>query len=338
MRIVSVFLATMMAVGCGSSDSSPGSGSGGRGSGGSGGSGISGSGGSTSGSAGSGGAATGTGGSDASGGSGGSAPGSGGSPGNDGGADAAPDTSAPRPDVAHDLVGDGPSGARQVARPIGMPYAKAGYYEYLPPGYGDGTPRPLLVFFHGVGENGDGTAGQLGRVLVHGPPKIIRNNQWTPDRPFVVLSMQHPGAGCPSATEVHDFITFAMNSYDVDPKKIFLTGLSCGGRGGWAYLGQFKGEQVLAAALIAADSSAAFTAAGCSLLSTVAIWGFHGTADTPATDSAGMANFMACPQPRKDAKYNLLQGATHQQSWERVYDSPMQLNEVLTWMLAQTRP
>ncbi|HET6283880.1 MAG TPA: PHB depolymerase family esterase, partial [Polyangia bacterium] len=337
-RIVSVFLATMMAVGCSTSDNPPGagSGSGGNSSGGSGGGGVSGTGGSASGggAGGSGGDATGTGGAAGSGGAATGTGGSGGSSGEDGGADAV----APRPDVARDAVGGGPSGMRQVARPIGMPYPKNGYYEYLPPGYGDGTPRPLLVFFHGIGENGDGTAGQLGRVLVHGPPKIIRNNQWTADRPFVVLSVQHPGAGCPSAAEVHDFITFAMGQYDVDPKKIFLTGLSCGGRGGWAYLGQFKGEQVLAAALIAADSSAAFTAAGCSLLSTVAIWGFHGTADSPATDSAGMANFMACPQPRKDAKYTLLQGATHQQSWERVYDSPMQLNEVLTWMLAQTRP
>lgn len=334
MRIVSVFLATMMAVGCSTSDTPPGSGSGtgGNTNTGSGGSNATG----TGGSGGSGGTATGTGG-----GSGGSATGTGGSagsgggagsPGDDGGADAV----APRRDASGDVAGNGPSGTRQVARPIGMPYAKNGYYEYVPPGYGDGTPRPLLVFFHGLGENGNGSLAALPIVMKHGPPKIIANNQWTATRPFVVLSMQHPGGGCPTAVEVRDFLTFAIGHYDVDPKKVFITGLSCGGRGGFSYLGQFKGEQVLAAALIAADASVAYNAAGCSLLSQVALWTFHGSADGPGGSNTGMMNFMACPQPRKDAKYTLQQGANHQQSWERVYDSPMVMDEVLTWMLAQT--
>ena len=218
-----------------------------------------------------------------------------------------------------------------------MLYAGNGYYEYVPPGYGDGMKRPLLMFWHGFGENGDGSLAQLPRLLLHGPPKTIRNNQWSAEYPFVVLSVQHAGMGCPTATELRDFITFAMASYDVDPEKVFLTGLSCGGTGSFDYLGQFKGERVLAAALIASDSSRAFNAAGCSLLSEVALWVFHGTADNPDNDTAGMTNFMACPQPRKDARYELLQGADHPQSWERVYDNPTKLNEVLTWMLAQTR-
>ena len=32
--------------------------------------------------------------------------------------------------------------------------APMGYLEFLPPGYGDGEPRPLLVFLHGSGEAG----------------------------------------------------------------------------------------------------------------------------------------------------------------------------------------
>lgn len=218
-----------------------------------------------------------------------------------------------------------------------MPYANNGYYEYLPPGYGDGAKRPLLMFWHGFGENGDGSPAQLPRVLRHGPPKIIRNNQWPAERPFIVLSVQHAGTDCPSGAELRNFTEFAVASYDVDPDKVFLTGLSCGGRGGFEYLGQFKGERVLAAALIAADSNVAYNASGCSLLSEVAMWVFHGTNDSPANDTAGMAKFMACPQPRKDVRYELQQGANHPQSWERVYDNPTKLEEVLTWMLAQTR-
>jgi predicted esterase len=346
MRYASIFLATAMLVfGC-SSSSGPGTGSGGSGtsSAGSGGGGASGAGG-RGGSAGGGGNVAGAGGGSAGAGGGNQGPGrvdSGASGARDSGrADARPD--ARRPDVgpsrdgARDVAGGGSSAARQTARPRGMPYANNGYYEYLPPGYGDGNKRPLLMFWHGIGENGDGSPAQLPRLLLHGPPKIIRNNQWSAEYPFIVLSVQHPGGGCPSATELRDFTEFAMARYDVDPAKVFLTGLSCGGRGGFEYLGQFKGERVLAAALIAADSNVAFNAAGCSLLNDVALWVFHGTNDNAANDTAGMAKFMACPQPRKDARYELQQGANHPQSWERVYDNPSKLDEVLTWMLAQTR-
>ncbi len=350
MRNVSILLATTaLAVGC--SSSSPGPGNGGAGSGGSGtvpagsgGSGEGGRGGSTSGtggsSAGAGGSSAGAGGGSA--GTGGGAPGrpvdSGASGSRDSrAADARSDGARPDAGGSRDAAGGGPSASRQVARPRGMPYAANGYYEYLPPGYGDGTKRPLLMFWHGFGENGDGSPAQLPRVLRHGPPKTIRNNQWPAERPFIVLSIQHPGNDCPSGQELRNFTEFAMTRYDVDPDKVFLTGLSCGGRGGFEYLGQFKGERVVAAALIAADSNVAFNAGGCALLNEVAMWVFHGTNDSPANDTAGMAKFMACPQPRKDARYELQQGANHPQSWERVYDDPAKLEEVLTWMLAQTR-
>jgi hypothetical protein len=325
----------ILVIGC-SSSGNPGTGPGGSGGGGGSAGRPAGSGGST---AGSGGGAAGSGGGAPvrldSGSSGSRDSGNGGSPA--GRPDSGARDGAGSRDAASDVAGAGPSSSRQVARPRGMPYPGNGYWEYLPPGYGDGSKRPLLVFWHGIGENGDGSMAQLQRLLMHGPPKIIRNNQWSTDRPFIVLSVQHPGTGCPTATELRDFFTFAMGRYDVDPDRVFLTGLSCGGRGGFEYLGQFKGERVLAAALIAADSSVAYDAAGCSLLTDVALWVFHGSNDNPARDTAGMANFMACPQPRKDARYELQQGANHPQSWERVYDNPAKLDEVLTWMLSQTR-
>lgn len=41
----------------------------------------------------------------------------------------------------------------------------------------------------------------------------------------------------PTPTEIHDFLTFAMASYDVDPTPVYITGLSSGARGFWAYFG-----------------------------------------------------------------------------------------------------
>ncbi len=249
------------------------------------------------------------------------------------------DTGMPKADA---ITPDGPSKARQIARPINMPYAKNGYWEYLPPGYGDGSKRPLLVFWHGVGEDGSGSATDLNKVLAHGPPKLINLNQWPSDRPYVVLSTQHvPPAGgqadCPSADEIHDFIALGMGRYDVDPNSVYLTGLSCGALGSSSYLGKYQGQQVVAAALIAGNASTAYNAAGCSLLNGVALWAFHGDADQTVPigpDQMGMDKFKACPGVHKDALFDVIAGADHQRSWEVVYDLTA-MKDIYTWMLAQ---
>jgi predicted esterase len=230
---------------------------------------------------------------------------------------------------------------RQVARPIGKPFAKNGFWEYLPKGYGDGTKRPLLVFWHGVGENGDGSAGALNIIVQrHGPPMLIATNQWPSTRPFVVLSPQHANpVDRPSPEEVHDFLTFAMTNYDVDPARIYLTGLSSGALGCWGYLGQYKGEQVVAATLIAGNSNIAYQAAGCSLVAQVPLWTFHGTADTEqpiVNDDMGMASFAACPQPRKEVLYTTYPGVSHQDSWTMTYNLSAG-HDIYAWLLSKTR-
>jgi poly(3-hydroxybutyrate) depolymerase len=255
---------------------------------------------------------------------------------NDGGVDMAPSNNndgGPRDVVS----ADGTAQSRHVKRPTNMPYAKNGYWEYLPPGYGDGTKKPLLVFWHGVGENGTGSATDLNKVALHGPPKNINMNKWPAEWPFVVLSPQHAGGGCPTATEVRDFFTYALGKYDVDPARTYLTGLSCGGRGGFAYLGMFKGEQVPAAVLIAADASAAYNAGGCDVVKQVGLWVFHGGNDNPAGDRAGMMNFMNCAQPRKEVKYQEFAGVDHVGSWEKVYDDPTLMAQVVAWLLTFTK-
>src|SRR5690349_16487504 len=118
----------------------------------------------------------------------------------------------------------------------------------------------------------------LQKVVVHGPPKLIEADQWPEARPFIVLSVQHPGGDCPSSQEIADFITFAMGKYDVDPTRVYLTGLSCGAIGSWNYLGDHLTEKVAAAVLIAGDARAAFAKAMCNLGS-VPIWAFHGDMD-----------------------------------------------------------
>jgi len=263
-------------------------------------------------------------------------------PGADSGADAyaaADDAGPPTPDTgpAEDAGPPLPSSTRQTERPLGSTAAANGFHEYLPPGYGDGTPRPLLVFWHGLGENGNGTT-ELSRVLNNGPPRIIRDDRWPADRPFVVLSPQHGGGGCPSASEIHDFIAFAMGAYAVDPARIYLTGLSCGAIGSWDYLGTYLDEQIAAMVVIAGDGRGAWSRAMCEL-GRVAIWGFHGDADptvSPQGTIEPTTSLMACPSPpRRELQVNIYPGVGHD-SWTRTYDLSAG-HDIYAWLLTQRR-
>ncbi len=233
----------------------------------------------------------------------------------------------------------GPASGRHTARPVGsFKNNTAGYYEYLPPHYGNGARYPLLVFRHGVGENGNGTT-ELDKVLVHGPPKLIKANQWPEDRKFVVLSVQHTGGGCPSPDEMDQFLTFALANYDIDPKRVYLTGLSCGSIGSWNYLGDHTNEDVAAAVLICGDGRPAFTKAGCNL-GKVAIWAFHGEADAsvdPKGSIETIASLKACTNPTAvDVKLTTYPGVGHD-SWTMTYDLSNPANDIYAWLMTHEK-
>jgi predicted peptidase len=230
---------------------------------------------------------------------------------------------------------------KQTARPKGQPYDKNGYWEYLPKHYGNGFKRPLLVFWAGVGENGDGSANALNVIRErHGPPKLIDQDDWPEDRPFIVLSPQHgTEVDRPSADELHDFFSFAIDYYDVDPERVYLTGLSTGARGSYGYLGKYKGEQIAAAVPIAGDSTVAWDAGGCSVVNEVSLWAFHGESDGEVPfgdDTNGMNHFKDCPQPREEVKYTTYPNTGHVDSWPKTYDLSAG-NDIYAWLLTKKR-
>ncbi len=233
----------------------------------------------------------------------------------------------------------GPASSRHTARPSGtMPGTTAGYYEYLPPHYGNGALYPLLVFRHGVGENGNGVS-ELDKVLTHGPPKLIKADEWPEERSFVVLSVQHPGANCPSVEEMDDFFSFALETYDIDPKRVYLTGLSCGAIGSWDYLGDHLNEDIAAAVLICGDARGAFAKQQCNL-GKVPVWAFHGDQDKSVTiDKAQvpLESLQECTNPAPvDLKFTVYPGVPHD-SWTMTYDLSNPQNDIYAWLLSHTK-
>lgn len=211
---------------------------------------------------------------------------------------------------------------RHVPKPLGTTSANQGYYEYLPQGYVDDQQAyPLIVFIHGLGENGNGTT-QLPSLLNTAIPQIIDDNAWDETRPFVVLSPQNSNGGCTSSANIHDFIEYAKNNYRINPNRVYLTGLSCGAIGSWNYLGNNTNTQIAALVAIAGDGNGAFNNAGCEL-NRVPIWGFHG--DNDSTVGVGgttgpINNLLACSNPAPiDTRMVIYPGVGHD-SWTRTYN------------------
>jgi poly(3-hydroxybutyrate) depolymerase len=272
--------------------------------------------------------------------------------------------------IASELAGIGSTSSQRVAlHPAGPTDSPLGYGEYLPPDYHDDGLSPLLVFLHGARESGDGSAEQLTHLAWNAIPRYIAYDGWPDDRPFVVLAPQHRvpddtsaysvcdgvpfGASCASTTqhkldhpvdgsvcftpdEIEDFLTYAVAEYDVDPARVYLTGLSCGAFGGWEYLAEPGGSQVAAAVLVAGEGRPAWDSAGCAL-GDVPVWATHGQFDDvvdPQGSIVPIEGLQGCGAP--DAKLTLFADAGHD-AWSSTYPVGSAI-DVFGWMLDFTRP
>lgn len=112
-----------------------------------------------------------------------------------------------------------------------------------------------------------------------------------------------------------------------DPDRVYVTGLSLGGYGTWAF-GAAYPDRVAA---IAPISGAGAPATACALKATP-IWSFHGALDDivePGGDIAMVESVNACGGA---ARLTLYPDLGHD-AWTRTYDNP----EFYDWLLAHRR-
>ncbi|MEA2678158.1 MAG: hypothetical protein QOJ81_2299 [Chloroflexota bacterium] len=251
-----------------------------------------------------------------------------------------PEWSPPPPPSPKPTRETSTSGQRVTLQPAGsVEGAPLGYLEYLPPDYNaNGDPSPLLLFLHGSGESGTGNEQDLGLLKQSGLSSLVANYAWPDSRPFVVLAPQHdnqPPAYCLSATEIHDFIAFAQDHYNIDPTRIYATGLSCGAIGLWNYLTKYGADTMAAAVPIAGNGILAFQVRGCEL-ATLPIWVFHGELDPNVPlvgDVYPVTQIQACTSPASaDARLTIVPNAGHD-VWSRTYGGSDNF-DIYSWLLS----
>ena len=126
-----------------------------------------------------------------------------------------------------------------ISIPKGVKGNPLGYWEYLPSTYyaDSSTEFPMVIFFHGIEQGGNGGAADLDKVLKFGPPNILKDTNHPlhnlfEQRGVIVLSPQGPPP--PDwwhAVHMAPFLTYAFGHYRIDHRRIYLTGIFAGSLG-----------------------------------------------------------------------------------------------------------
>ena len=250
-------------------------------------------------------------------------------------------------------LGPCPEGLKPVSEKISA-HCK-GYFEYLPEGYqADSMDKkyPVLFFFHGSGETGNGST-QIVRLLEHGPLKDMLNGTFPTSFTvnetvygLIIIAPQFTKSGV-FPSEIDQMIGYIHGHYHTDPERVYLTGLSIGGTNCWQYAGfsSKTANKIAAMVPVAAnideeESDLRVTPAKAQIISAanIPIWSTHNEGDPLASLSwiINAHNLIGNINPAP--RLTVFDADTHE-GWSRTYDPEFRENgmNIYEWMLQYHR-
>lgn len=135
---------------------------------------------------------------------------------------------------------------------------------------------PVIIFLHGMGERGT----DLNKVKNTGLAAIAAKDK---DFPYILISPQckaETGNDWWNNANLDALYADVLKQYNVDPSRVYLTGLSMGGYGAWTWA---QGSPDKFAAII--PICGAGTPANACVLKTKPIWVFHNVDDNTVSVS-----------------------------------------------------
>ena len=195
------------------------------------------------------------------------------------------------------------------------------YLSYVPKNHDpDPKPMPLLLFLHGSGERGD----DVQMVRKWGPLTWIENGH---PQPMLIIEPQCPADEWWDPVRLARLIDQVSAQYKVDPKRIYVTGLSMGGFGSLEFAATYP-ERVAAVASLSGGEDPGLAPR----LKTIPIWFFHGAKDNvvPPGASADLAH--ALQKLGAPAELTIYPNAGHGK-WDVTYGNPA----LYSWFLSQKK-
>ncbi|HRO48415.1 hypothetical protein, partial [Agriterribacter sp.] len=224
-----------------------------------------------------------------------------------------------------------------------------GFYESLPVDYASNPTKkyPVLIFLHGVGELGNGTT-QLPLVLKNAIPKLLNAGTFPASftvggekHSFIVISPQFK-ASSGQIEAIQAMIDYCIQHYRVDASRIYLTGLSLGGKRSWDFPASTKDRANMLAAITLVCSGASGTKSGIANITDARLpmWFLNNSGDPyislpKAQDLLSSVNALIS-SPK--AKITVFQQNGHD-AWTKAYDPNFRESglNVYEWMLSYKR-
>lgn len=211
------------------------------------------------------------------------------------------------------------------------------YLVWLPDGYGEDRDKkyPMIVFLHGSGD----VEYDSEFVLSFGLPSVLELGEQPENFDFVVISPQAaPGSAWWTDYQVDiidELVAEMLDTYLVDPDRVYLTGLSMGGYGSWYVATAYPDRY----AAMASTSGSAYAAPEMPpeefmcRLTDVPVWGFHGEQDVIADyDLIETAVHDYEAMCGATVEWTAYPDAGHFEAYERAYRDPA----LYDWFLAHS--
>jgi predicted peptidase len=165
-------------------------------------------------------------------------------------------------------------------------------------------------------------------VAKHGPPKIAEDKDSPLGNRFIVVSPQCPPKVWWQVDSLEGLLDDVLEKYHVDKDRVYLTGLSMGGFGTWAWAGRSPGRFAALAPMCGGGNPTQ-----AERLKDLPIWCFHGELDdrVKITHSEEMIDAVKMAG-NKEVKFTRYPDAGHD-CWTRSYAN----RELYEWFLKHKR-
>lgn len=218
------------------------------------------------------------------------------------------------------------------------------YQVFVPNNWTPDKKWPVILFLHGAGKRGaDGT-----RQAEEGLPEVIRQK---PDFPAVVVMPQcrrrHWWGDAAMEAQTFKALEQTMKELNGDPDRLYLTGLSMGGFGTWAFGYKYPKKFAALVPVCGGVRDRRFPAPDwhpsahapedpyretAEAIAHVPVWAFHGDADRSVSVSESRKLNEALQVVGGNVKYTEYAGVGHH-SWDRAYNE----KDLFPWMLSQKK-
>ena len=214
--------------------------------------------------------------------------------------------------------------------------AQRNYLLFLPSDYGKDPQQqwPLILFLHGAGTRSK----NINVLKYEALPQML---DFTTDFPFIVLSPQLTDENREDfwtrdkvTGSVFVLVDEIQSTYAVDPNRVYLTGISIGGNGTWAYGLKYPDRFAALVPVMGffGGTSGFYVPNNICDLKDVPIWAFHGAKDpiVPLDAEKGIVDTLkACGG---NVQFTVYPDGDHDISG-RVYDYDSGL---LEWLMSQS--